>query len=333
MEFAAMKNKGVKLFNRILNYVGCTNILYGAGSCVCFCRRAGAGSSSAGVRWLLPCPLLFPHSSASYQRFQLPFWINTVLVSVTPDCDEWAWVCDLWKLSRKGEDRQLRCSRVCAPCSGLALAGDVSGRGSSSDHRDLVLWLLLSGLCCPGAILNELHPVSEWWRGWHSTLASVSLPWAAPKGCSGTWSHFKCLHPWFLPLASPPGKVGCSLMGFPSEKLDAFPTSGSSPMFLYLPHSSGWAHSIPSTPARQLHPWLCPFHVRPSDSHISHDDFCGFSFPAASCPYCFVQSQPHLVFQDRHLVSCFWLQWSGNVAANPCFSLPLLLVPPCVLII
>lgn len=38
MEFAAMKNRGVKLFNRILNYVGCTNILYGAGSCVCFCR-------------------------------------------------------------------------------------------------------------------------------------------------------------------------------------------------------------------------------------------------------------------------------------------------------
>lgn len=145
MEFAAMKNKGVKLFNRILNYVGCTNILYGAGSCVCFCRRAGAGSSSAGVRWLLPCPVLLPHSSASYQRFQLHFGISTVLVSVTPDCDECAWVCDLWKLSRKGEDRQLPCSRVCAPCSGLALSGDVSPRGSSSDHRDLVLVAFVVG--------------------------------------------------------------------------------------------------------------------------------------------------------------------------------------------
>lgn len=48
MEFAAMKNRGVKLFNRILNYVGCTNILYGAGSSVCFCRRPQAGSGSAG---------------------------------------------------------------------------------------------------------------------------------------------------------------------------------------------------------------------------------------------------------------------------------------------
>lgn len=254
MEFAAMKNKGVKLFNRILNYVGCTNILYGAGSCVCFCRRAGAGSSSAGVRWLLPCPVLLPHSSASYQRFQLHFGISTVLVSVTPDCDECAWVCDLWKLSRKGEDRQLPCSRVCAPCSGLALSGDCHHVVPLLITGTSCLWLLSSGLCSPGAILNELHPVSEWWKGWHSPPRSVSLPWAAPKGCSGTWSHFKCLSPWFLPLASPPAKVGCSLMGFPSEKLDVFPASGFNPLFPYLPHSSGWAHSIPSTPARQLHP-------------------------------------------------------------------------------
>lgn len=212
MEFAAMKNRGVKLFNRILNYVGCTNISYGAGSCVCFCRRAGGGSSFAGSGGCCPVQSCSLNSCASHQRFQLHFGMSAVLVSVTPDCTEGAGVCALWRLPGEDEDgQQGLCPLLWACC--------VRGCVTHTWHLRWSQGPRAGGFCCWGCA------VPGWF--WMSACSATVMEGMAqaPRlcqpalGCScGMLWHlgsFQMPQSLFVPLASPAGKVGCSLMGFP----------------------------------------------------------------------------------------------------------------------
>lgn len=87
-------------------------------------------------------------------------------------------------------------------------------------------------------------------------------------------------------------------MGLPSWKLFflPFPTAQAEP-------------SDPTAPPALLQGSCTPgFALCMSDLQSATEvtlAFVGFLSLLASCPCCFVQPQPRLLFQNRHLVSCF----------------------------
>lgn len=162
MEFAAMKNRGLKLFNRILNYVGCTNILYGAVSCVCFCRRAGTGAALLGSGGCCPVQscsliLLFHINIFSSILKLVLFWSRWNLAVLSAE-----FVTSAGCLGRVGQAAALQ-QGLC-PLLGLAVSGDVS-----QWHLFWPQGPRACGFCCWGCAVRGdsewEHPVPEWWRG------------------------------------------------------------------------------------------------------------------------------------------------------------------------